>query len=230
MRRYAINSQYNMRDLGGYPTRGNGFLAWKQVIRSDCPVTLTDEDALLFDKLNISDVIDLRTPEQAMREPSYFSGSESIIYHNVSFINGNGSPKREESISSTYLEMMEEFSTINEILRIVSEARGAVLYHCAVGKDRTGIVTAIILSICGVSIVDIVADYQVSETYIYDMIAEYKRSNPSVPEWVGRSKPEYMRDCLNSLEQKYGSFKEYLKAMDVPERVINGIKDKLIQQ
>jgi hypothetical protein len=39
-----------------------------------------------------------------------------------------------------------------------------------------------------------------------------------------------MRDCLNSLEQKYGSFKEYLKAMDVPDRVINGIKDKLIQQ
>ncbi len=228
MRRYAIGSQYNTRDIGGYSTSDGGCLAWGRIIRSDCPFEVSSADRAGFEALNISDVIDLRTQEQAMREPSYFRDSESVMYHNISFINGNGTPESEESIAATYLKMMEEKETIRHILRIISESKGTVFYHCVVGKDRTGIVTAIIMSICGVSVEDIIADYQLSETYIYDPISDYKSKHPELPEWVGRSKPEYMRECLRNLYKKYGSFENYLNVLEISDKVINGIRKKLI--
>ena len=228
MRRYAIDSQYNTRDIGGYPTEDGSSLVWGAVIRSDCPMDVSAKGALEFEALNISDVIDLRTSEQIVREPSYFRDRDSVHYHNITFINGNESPESEESIPITYLKMMEEQETIRGILQVIAEAQGTVLYHCAVGKDRTGIVTAIIMKICGVSVEDIIADYQVSETYIYNLMADFRSSHPHLPEWIGRSRPEYMGECLRNLDHKYGSFDHYLEAMKIPESVLQGIRKKLL--
>jgi protein-tyrosine phosphatase len=217
-----------MRDLGGYPTVDGHYLTWGKIIRSDCPIKISDADTRKFEELKITDVIDLRTSEQASEEPSYFANLDKVTYHNISFMNGNGFPETEESIVSTYVDMMEEADTLRQIMNIVAESKGAVLYHCAVGKDRTGVVTAIILSICGVGVEDIIADYQISETYIYDFITELKNKYPEIPSWTGRSKPEYMRACLEGLIDRYGSITEYLKALKISDTTMLAIKEKMV--
>lgn len=227
MKRYAINSQYNMRDLGGYATTDNQFTALGKIIRSDYPKEFILDDIKQLERLGIGCVIDLRTSEEAKQKPSYFAEKELVDFYNVSFENGNDMPESEESISHTYFKMMEEADAINTILRIIAESKTSVLYHCAVGKDRTGLISAIILSICGVPKEEIIADYQVSETYIAELLYEYKNKNPELPEWLGRSKPEYMRECLAMLESKYGSFKGYVEALKIPQKTIASIRKKL---
>lgn len=227
MKRYAITSLYNMRDLGGYTTKDHQSTALGKIIRSDCPIGFNADYLQRLEALKIGCVIDLRTPEEAETKPSYFAGKEFIEYHNITFENGNGTPESEESIPPTYLKMMEERDAINKILSVISTSQSNVLYHCAVGKDRTGIISAIILSICNVPTEEIIADYQVSDTYLHPLLSAMRSNNPDLPDWLGRSKPEYMRQCLAMLENKYGSFDGYIKALNIPDETLEGIREKL---
>ncbi len=229
MRRYAIHSQYNMRDIGGYLTEDNNTTQFGRVIRSDCPLGLNKIDENQIAKLGIQVVIDLRTKEETESRPSRYMNSSDINWFNVSFHNGNESPRSEDSISLTYVKMMEEGAVINRVLRIISESEGPVLYHCSVGKDRTGIISGVLLRICGVPLVDVISDYQISETLISELIDNYKKENPEVADWVGRSKPEYLKESFRLIDAKYGSFSEYLRSIKVPDTVLLNIQRKLLK-
>lgn len=228
MRRYALGSQYNMRDLGGYPTADGKYTSYKKIFRSDCPLNVKEEDQNEIRALQIGTVIDLRTPSEAKIHPSYFASQHEVSYHNVVFQNGNELPENEEDIALQYFDMLQEKQTMNKIMQIIAEAEGNVLYHCAVGKDRTGMVSAAILGICNVNHSDIIADYQLSGTYIYELSKAYKEEYTGLPSWFGQSKPEYMRGCLNELVNKYDSFTGYAEAMEIPEKIIKAIRNKLI--
>jgi protein-tyrosine phosphatase len=228
MRRYALESQYNMRDLGGYSTIDGNYTAYQKIFRSDCPLNVKESDQDLMKKLNITTVIDLRTGKELIERPSYFSNAEGVNYHNISFYNGNDLPKIEDEIAPQYFNMLEEKDSVNSIMKVVAEAEGNVLYHCAVGKDRTGMVSALILGICNVGLTDIIADYELSGTYIYELSRAYVQEYPELPEWFGGSRPEYMRDCLDLLIAKYGSFENYIENMEIPKEVIDGIRNKLL--
>ncbi|MGM0379598.1 MAG: tyrosine-protein phosphatase [Bacillota bacterium] len=228
MKRYAVNSQYNMRDLGGYTVKDNIYTAYGNIIRSDYPSNLTFEEINTLKSLNIGCVIDLRTRKEAEFKPSFFKEKKDFNYYNVSFKNGNGISDKEKDIPYTYLKMMEEANTIRKILKIISKSKSSVLYHCAIGKDRTGIVSAIILGICQVPEKEIIVDYQVSDTFLHELLEKFRNQNPKLDNWVGRSKPDYMRKTLKLLKVKYGSFGEYLKAIGINEKIINKIRKKLL--
>ena len=217
-----------MRDLGGYPTVDGKYTSYRKIFRSDCPLHVKKEDENEINGLQIDTVIDLRTPDETKIHPSFFASQKQVSYYNVVFKNGNELPEKEEDISVQYFDMLQEKETINRIMRIVAEAEGNVLYHCAVGKDRTGMVSAALLGICNVGFSDIIADYQLSGTYIYELSKAYKEEYTGLPSWFGQSKPEYMRGCLIELVNKYDSFAGYVEAMEIPENVVKGIRNKLI--
>ena len=89
-------------------------------------------------------------------------------------------------------------------------------------------VSALILRICGAPIDEIVADYQISETYLYPLFIEIKKRHPDWPDWSGSSRAEYMRECFELLELKYGSFEGYLERMGLSEGIIQGVRGKLL--
>lgn len=227
MRRYAINSVYNMRDLGGYPTEDGFSTKYGVIIRSDCPMSFHKNDIEQLEALNIRTVIDFRTQEEIEKRPCYFSKLAQVSYRNISFLAGSENPKEEAEVSSGYFNMMEDASAIRQILGVIAESDGNVLIHCAVGKDRTGVVSALLLKLCGVQDQDIIADYQVSHTYLKKFIDGLRKENPHWPSWVGTSKPEYMQEALEMLNAKYGSFDSYLNEIDVPSEVRHKIAIKM---
>lgn len=229
MKRYLINSQYNMRDLGGYIVKDNIYTSYGKIIRSDYPSNLSLKEINILKSLDIKCIIDLRIKKEANFKPSYFKGKDDYNYYNVSFKNGNGISDNEKDIPYIYLKMMEEARTIRKILKIISKSKSSVLYHCAIGKDRTGIVSAIILGICQVPEKEIIVDYQVSDTFLHELLEEFRNQNPELDNWVGRSKACYMRKTLKLLKEKYGSFDKYLKAIGINDEIINGIKNKLLK-
>ena len=98
------------------------------------------------------------------------------------------------------------------------------------GKDRTGCIAALLLALAGVDRLDILADYQVSELYIRPVIRWMRETRADLPAYVGSSKPEYLEDCLDRLEETYGSVAGYLRAIGLTETTLGKLKDKLLEE
>ena len=83
-------------------------------------------------------------------------------------------------------------------------ARGGVAFHCTAGKDRTGVIAAMALELCGVARADIVADYAVTEIHLRPKIAALPEDSPLRPKSVLRSTPETIEHFLDHLQETYG--------------------------
>jgi len=227
MRRYAIHSAHNLRDLGGYPTQDGQYIGFGKLFRSDCPLELRSEDLAQLNTLGIGAIIDLRTSHECKSRPSPYQSLKGVSYHHIGFKTGDLAPASENEIPKGYLAMMEDSSTLIEALSVIVNTGDNTLFHCAVGKDRTGILAAIILMLCKVPMVDILADYQVSHTYLKPLIDDYKIKNPAMPEWVGMSKEAYLVETFSLLEHKYGSFDGYCEAVGIDHMMVETLQQKL---
>ena len=77
---------------------------------------------------------------------------------------------------------------------------------------------------------DILADYQVSETYIRPVIQWMRQTQENLPAYVGASRPEYLEDCLDRLEGTYGSVPDYLRATGLSEGQLDRLRRKLLEE
>jgi len=122
-------------------------------------------------------------------------------------------------ISKTVDPFVEAQRLLRAAMDIVSEPSFLPLaFHCSFGKDRTGVVAALILHACGVSREDILKDFALSHTFVdtergrkeWEMnLSEMPELGPHLDEW-GRSPAEYMDEALKEVEKKYGSVDRYL--------------------
>lgn len=131
-----------------------------------------------------------------------------------------------------------------ETLQLAADCQGALLYHCTTGKDRTGLMTCYLLSICGVSKADIAADYCVSQVYLEPVFAKMRSgqldigappqgAEDSAPQGMGdsffKTPAEAMLTLINYLEEKYGGVVEYLRLIGISEEVMNKIRAKFVE-
>ena len=140
----------NARDLGGYPTTDGGAIRWGALVRSDSLSSLTPsgQDALVA--YGIRTVIDLRMPDETASSPNPFAvaGDHGVAYHNRSFIDPAAEPATfAATLAEDYQSMLARFGP--QIAAVVTTVAGAgeggVLVHCAAGKDRTGLIVALLL-------------------------------------------------------------------------------------
>jgi protein-tyrosine phosphatase len=118
---------------------------------------------------------------------------------------------------------------------VIAEGDAAIVFHCGSGKDRTGIVTALLLSTLGVPNDVIGVDYQLSELALAPSIAWAEANDPvmavaitSLPAWKRQSSPETMRVFLDSLREQHGSIREYLTGAGVEPRVFDALRTRLL--
>lgn len=229
MRRLLLKSAHNMGDLGGYETKDGRTTNFGVVFRSDCPSPLFEEDEETLKKKKIHTVIDLRIQEEISKRPSGFQQLPGVNYHNFNFLIGDRSPDAEEDIPQLYMDMFDDFNNIKRVIETIGKAEGAVVYHCAVGKDRTGVISAVLLGICGVPDTDILADYQISYTHLRLLVRQLREQHPHWPHWMGQSKMEYMEGALALLMEKYGDWDTYLKAVGFEEGTLERIREKMLK-
>ena len=177
-----LDGLVNMRDLGGLPTRDGGRTASGRLIRSDNLQDLTDADVThLVHAVGVSDIIDLRTEVEVHLEgPGPLRRVESLTHHHHSLIAAKGeedldalaakalavpwSPDGTRRDASFWAEhylgyLAARPDSVAAALRVIGDAPGAAVVHCAAGKDRTGTVVAMALDVAGVPHEEIVADY-----------------------------------------------------------------------
>ena len=101
------------------------------------------------------------------------------------------------------------------------------MFHCTAGKDRTGCIAALLLSLAGVERSDVLADYQMTELYIRETVRRIRREHPEAAAFIGRSRPEYLEECLTLLETRHGTVLEYLRWLDLTGGELARLKEKL---
>jgi protein-tyrosine phosphatase len=233
----------NFRDLGGYPTTDGRRVRWRQVYRSDALHLLTEADvARLHDELGISDVIDLRSTLERRGDAQRPLEDRSVRVHHTPLFDGDtkGSSARAEAelitLADRYVAMAEfARGPIARVVTTIAESSGPCVFHCAAGKDRTGVISAILLGAVGVRDDIIVADYAATQQNL-DAIVErlmstegYQTMLSALPPDTMHAEPETMIALLGRLRERYGSVRGYAIEAGVREETLRRLEDRLLE-
>lgn len=245
-RNLNFEAVFNFRDLGGYQTQDGNQVAWRRLFRSGELHNMTSSDAnRLKQELGLTSVLDLRSNVEIEKHGIGLVPESGFRYYNVSLISDGGDSKANErryknftDMGGFYLHLLrqQEFvDLIIEALDVIAEPRNhPILLHCSAGKDRTGILTAVLLSIVGVKDQDIINDYSLSASYM-DVLVNRMKSEPqmaedakSLPNYFWKAAPESMALFLSSLKKEYGSVKGYLKTMGATSSLFERLEKALL--
>ena len=147
-------------------------------IRSDAPLNMTDKEVQWLLDNNITTIIDLRSDDESVQKPCCLKEQDGFQYFHLPVTGGGDTPKSLEHLHIVYRQMVDE--KMEKIIDIIMNAESNVMYFCTAGKDRTGVVSAIILKRLGFSDEVIIDDYMKSKDNLMDMLTEYVSVHPEV--------------------------------------------------
>jgi protein-tyrosine phosphatase len=231
----------NARDLGGYTTQDGHETRWGTVVRSDSPAALTEAGRAALASYGVRAIVDLRLPAELADDPNPFAepGDHGIVYTNVSFIDPAAAPPDAVStLAEDYLQMLDRYrqGVAQSMAAIASApADGAVLIHCAAGKDRTGLISALLLALVGVPADTIAADYALTAELLRPREQQWLAGLP--PEeraereaMVVRYAPtaEVMLAVLAGLTERHGGVEPYLRSTGLDAGDLERLRRRLV--
>lgn len=232
-RYYAGENVINCRDLGGYACSG-GITKYGVALRAGVMRDPDEKDLAILDGFGIKTVIDLRGVEEAEDMPSYFKNNPNYRYYHYPLLEANPAmAKSDAPMIELYKDCLSNYSAnVAAVLKVIAALDEPFMFHCFCGKDRTGVVAALLLSAAGVCKEDIIADYEVSYTYIKPFIHREIR-NKSGLIWDGAyerfySHGENMEHILDFIEENFGGTIGYFRKIGLSEAEIEALRGKLI--
>jgi protein-tyrosine phosphatase len=229
-----VEGAMNFRDVGGYPTADGRRVRWGMLYRSDSLHLLTDEDLVVVANLGLRTVIDLRAGDEVDLEPSRLPEGGGIQRRHLPMFDPAGVGEGEaiidrivgggfaeygpEMVTEFYLDMLRRFAPVfGEIVTHAADAeRLPLLFHCAAGKDRTGVAAALTLSMLGVPDEHVVADYVLTEERLRDrgeawrpILRERGLPDEAITLLLG-APAEALVQTLEALRRDHGSIEGYL--------------------
>jgi protein-tyrosine phosphatase len=243
-RHFRVNGAHNVRDLGGYRA-GDAVTQWRRLFRADALHRLgtADIDALL--EAGVRTVIDLRHAGELEQAPNPLKGSSEVRYINVSLFDQlapsqifEGQPGDVDILLDLYLRALAgRREAFRDVLHHIADAGdGIVMFHCTAGKDRTGMIAALLLGAAGVDRDTIAADYALTRPAIEPIIAELladARARGLDAEYFGRllvSEPGTMLAMLDHIDSNYDGVTGYLNTIGVDTATLAKLRDRLIQK
>ncbi|MFJ9413635.1 tyrosine-protein phosphatase [Streptomyces sp. NPDC101227] len=220
MRRHlAFERLHNFRDLGGYCADAGRTVRWGLLYRSDSLAKLADGDRERFESLGVRTVIDLRYPWEIAAK-GRVPQSDGLAYFNLSIehrpydqaeIDPDVDPWR--FLADRYAEVaLDGVAELTQALHVIAAADGPLVFHCASGKDRTGLLAALVLALLGVSEDKIAEDFALTELATERLIADWRAAHPGRPlRWpgYGRAPAEIIRLFMAGLTARHGSLRRY---------------------
>src|SRR6478609_2472415 len=164
----VLEAVHNFRDLGGYPTSDGRITRWRRLYRADGLQRLAGDDLDVVRALGLRTVVDLRRPEEIAERGAFPVDDHPVEYHNLSVLDVMWHDKEAPEFDDdadflhwAYSDMLASgAATFADALKVLA-APGALpaVFHCAAGKDRTGLLAMLVLGVLGVPEDYIVADY-----------------------------------------------------------------------
>jgi protein tyrosine/serine phosphatase len=219
----------NARDLGGLPVDG-GTIRRGALIRTES-LTRLEDPAVLRDA-GVSLVVDLRRPGES---PAPHPFADDEIYVNLPVEDPADVKDIDSTMGALYLEMLDARPDLfAATLGAMADAEpGAVLVHCAAGKDRTGLVVALALSVAGAAAEVVAADYTLSgERLAPGLEAELAKVSDDEQRAFFRehsmTPSEFMTGVLEHLEEQYGGVEAYLRRGGMTDDQLSALRERLV--
>jgi len=243
IRRLPLENAYNVRELGGFVGKNNQVTNFRRFLRGDDVSGLSEKDINYLLDYNITAVIDLRSSYETEYAPSVLAKISQLNYMHISllpfdigeFESTENMTKMfttfgDDILTKIYIDILtEETDNLRQTFEFIAEQSGGVLFHCAAGKDRTGVLAMLLLGLAGVQREDIIADYMVTEVY--------NTANPNqrvvnlpieLSEGLLASNPKSIAAAYDFLISAYGSFEKYFQSLGLDETTIQVLKKKLL--
>lgn len=169
-------------------------------IRSDVPTRITAEELQWLKENDILTIVDLREEHERLQKPCPLAEERGFTYLCMPVTGGNAVPARPEDVPFSYRNMVDE--RMDTIIDTILHAEGNVLYFCNAGKDRTGVVSAILLYKLGYSDEYIIADYLRSADNLREKLQAFAESSPEIDIAVITPQTAYMEQFLAWLRSR----------------------------
>lgn len=238
-----IDGLVNVRDLGGIRTADGRVVRTRQVIRGDNPKNLTEQGQADFsDIVAPAVIVDLRIQLEVHRE-GYTVLHDPVRIVNLPMLPQSGVNQEQidagmaDNLVEDYMRQIDvNAAAVIDALRLIADpANRPVFVHCTAGKDRTGIVIAMLLALLGVDDEVIVADYHVTTKNMAPVV-ERIRSAPVfkenglayAPDWIFASDPETMRDFLARMRATYGDAEQWALGRGLTVQEIDRLRQTLL--
>lgn len=238
--RIPVNGTYNFRDAGGYPV-AEGVVRRGKLFRSDGLARLGTEGRQRLRELGVRVVIDLRDDFETRAMPDDIDGLELQRLH-LPVFEGSGASASTIGVTLTGLYekiLLQHRDVVGRALREIADTGDeAVVVHCTAGKDRTGIVVALALSIAGVDRATVVADYAATQANLHgpwlDGMIELVSSHgvevtPDLRIILGGSPPEALEESLDLVDRVFGGVREYLLDAGLSEVELAKLRSVLVE-
>ena len=237
-RHLPLEGAYNVRDIGGYETQDGRTTRWRTLFRADSLHRLTSASQTTLLDYGLRTVLDLRRSDELAIAPNVFADSTSVTYRHLSLLTDEppvpGTPR---PLVETYRvildERQEQVRTVPQTLAAPGGLPGLV--HCSAGKDRSGVLTALALGLCGVPSATIVADYALTTTYMQGPLMEEIRQRALKRGYVWeeykplvQSPPAFMETTLQHIDTRYGGIDAYVRSIGVRAEEIDHLRQRLL--
>jgi protein-tyrosine phosphatase len=234
----------NVRDLGGLPTVDGGSTRFGAVVRADSIRRLSDSGWEALVEYGVRRIVDLRFDSELAADPprelrlevvhaSVLPEADSDDWAEMDAI-GDAAPDETTATKNVYLEFLERFprAFVGAVEAVAQAPEGTVVIHCVSGKDRTGLVAALLLRLAKVSIADVAADYALSAERLSSFSAQWIEEAPteeerSRRERISETPAAAMVGVLEELEARHGGVLGYLSAAGMGEEVPELIRRRL---
>ncbi|MBR4557826.1 MAG: tyrosine-protein phosphatase [Clostridiales bacterium] len=228
----------NCRELGGMPLTDGKTFRNGLFIRCGSPEWLKGNEVQEVKDYGVKTVIDLRAPEELAETGNPYQNDPDVKFYNIPLYNGNPNDTKDatldyirtHTLGDYYVIIAEEMgSKLVDIMRLLLNSESIVMFHCAHGKDRTGVVAALLYLICGASRENIILNYKVSYDYLKDFLAPAMAKMPDDLKHCLRSDAHNMETFLNYIDSKWdGDITKLLCANGLTRDEIEAIRTKCI--
>ena len=264
-----IDGSLNFRDLGGYRTDSGQTVKWRTVYRSAQLDRLTTKGIKDLATLDIKTVVDLRFSDESGKYPTIAAAvpnAEMLSWHNEQVSNSGDTSELmirswRDSLATNDPKQVREAMRINYpqklythgaiyrkmLLRLI-DGGSPLVFHCAAGKDRTGVAAALILSLLGVNNQQIIEDYMLTQKELEgrmevwlaagatnnenqeDFQSQLLRHPKELLKPIFDADKSYIETLLDYVKSTYGSFSRYaIQRLELSESEISALKTSLLE-
>lgn len=252
MRWLELDGAFNVRDLGGLPTADGRTTRFGVLLRADALDQLTPGDvAVLADGVGLRHVVDLRSGnERAERGRGALGVCPSVRYTEVEVIPEEAIARRSETkaaafargddpdeiMAAGYVELLEIGAAAfrSAVEQIAADDGSPALFHCAAGKDRTGVLAALVLGLAGVERDAIVADYALTNERMIPIVrrltgaTSFEQLAERIPAFTYQASPGTMRHFLDAVGTTWGGAAGYLSSVGVTDDALDAVRHLLV--
>jgi protein-tyrosine phosphatase len=237
-REIPLQIAHNVRHLGGYAT-ASGRHTTDTIVRAASLHRLTKDGLGTLSASGIRAIVDLRSRVERERDVTPDVLGFGMKRIDAPVFEQDASPVGLDlefpGFAAVYVSMLESGrNAYRSLFETIAEIDGGVLFHCAAGKDRTGVAAALLLALAGVPDETIIEDYALSETLLTPLLGEWlpRMAERGIDEHRARAlmaaKPEDMVATLAHIRSRYGSSEGYLADIGVSASHVSAVRAKLL--